>query len=102
MRNGEVTNNHVDLLLSRRLDKISRNEIQSFNNPLNTMHTCKQIIPITFDYLGSLKTPIDKVAINYSTTKITEKNPCMKECSYLSLSGLGIGSLLMLMKNYVV
>eukprot|EP00957_Ditylum_brightwellii_P182378 13893591-Ditylum_brightwellii.AAC.1 len=65
------------------------------------MPTWKQTVPITVQYLEQLNVPITKVATKLSTKKVTGKKHCTKECSYPILGGIGVGVVVMLLKNYV-
>eukprot|EP00957_Ditylum_brightwellii_P103398 7878987-Ditylum_brightwellii.AAC.1 len=65
------------------------------------MPTWKQTVPITVQYLKELNAPIAKVVAKFSTKKVTGKNHCVKECSYSIISGIGVGAVVMLLKNYV-
>eukprot|EP00957_Ditylum_brightwellii_P105503 8042816-Ditylum_brightwellii.AAC.1 len=65
------------------------------------MPTWKQTVTITVQYLKELNVPIAKVVAKCSTKKVTEKNHCVKECSYPIISAIGVGAVVMLFKNYV-
>ena len=65
------------------------------------MPTWKQTVPITVQYLKELNVPIAKVVAKFSTKKANAKNHFVKECSYPIISGIGVGAVVILLKNYV-
>eukprot|EP00957_Ditylum_brightwellii_P051556 3909763-Ditylum_brightwellii.AAC.1 len=65
------------------------------------MPTWKHTVPITIQNLKELNVPIAKVVVKFSTKKVTGKNHCVEECSYPIISDIGVGAVVMLLKNYV-
>ena len=101
MRCGAMQECHVNFLLSRLLQDMPDDELRTFEKALHIMPTWKQAIPIVVEYLRSLNTPIARIFAQYSSKKGTKRNHCVSECSYPSLSGLGVGASVMLLKNYI-
>lgn len=96
-----MKDNHMEFILSRSLHNMSHDEQRNFVNALHIMPTWKQAIPITVEYLSKLNTPIAKIITKYSTKMTTGSNHAIKECSYPRISGLGVGAIVMLLKNYI-
>ena len=57
---------------------------------------------IIYDYLIKLNQPIVKITAKYSTIRTNGENHCISECSYPNRIALCIGSVVMLLKNYMV
>eukprot|EP00957_Ditylum_brightwellii_P024870 1880583-Ditylum_brightwellii.AAC.1 len=76
-------------------------ELHTFEKALHIMPTWKQAIPITVEYLRLLSTAIARIIGQYDSKKGTTRDHCVSECSYPSLSGLGVGATVMLTKNYI-
>eukprot|EP00957_Ditylum_brightwellii_P039612 2996140-Ditylum_brightwellii.AAC.2 len=75
-------------------------ELSKFEKELRTMPTWKQAIPIIVEYLRSLNTPKSRIFGQYNSKKGTKRNQYVPKCSYPSLSGLGGGAIVMLLKKY--
>eukprot|EP00957_Ditylum_brightwellii_P019453 1467620-Ditylum_brightwellii.AAC.1 len=76
-------------------------ELRAFEKVLHIMPTWKQALPIIVEYLRSLSTPIVRIFGQYNSKKGTKRNYCVSECSYPSLSDLGVGAAVMLLKKYI-
>eukprot|EP00957_Ditylum_brightwellii_P124213 9468292-Ditylum_brightwellii.AAC.1 len=101
MQNGAAKESHVNFLLPRCLSQLSPEEKEKFKDALHIMPTWKQTVSITVQYLKQLNVPIAKFVAKLSTKKVTGKNHCIKVCVYPILSGIGVGAVVMLLKNCV-
>eukprot|EP00957_Ditylum_brightwellii_P055387 4197774-Ditylum_brightwellii.AAC.1 len=100
-RNGRMEDRHINFMLIRLLHDMPLKDQQSFDNDLNTMSTWKEAIPMTGTYLRSLNIIIAKIVAQYSSKQGIGKIHCVEECCYPALSRLGVGLVVMLLKNYI-
>eukprot|EP00957_Ditylum_brightwellii_P061683 4680747-Ditylum_brightwellii.AAC.1 len=101
MRCGTMQECHVNFLLPMLLRDMPDDELRTFEKALHIIPTWKQAIPIIVEYLRSLSTLIARIFGQYNSKKGTKRNHCVSECSYHSLSGLGVGAAVMLFKNCI-
>eukprot|EP00957_Ditylum_brightwellii_P080561 6127929-Ditylum_brightwellii.AAC.1 len=101
MRCGKMQECHVNFLLSRLLQDMPDDELHTFEKVLHIMPTRIQAIPIIVEYLKLLSTLIARILEQCNSEKGMERNCCVSECSYPSLSGLGVRAAVMLLKNYI-
>eukprot|EP00957_Ditylum_brightwellii_P080253 6104439-Ditylum_brightwellii.AAC.1 len=101
MQNGAMKESHANFLLLRCLAQLSPEEKDKFKDAIHMIPTWKQTVPITVQYLKQLNVPIAKAAVKLLSNKVTGKNHCIKDCLYPILSGVGVGAVVMLLKNYV-
>eukprot|EP00957_Ditylum_brightwellii_P025522 1929427-Ditylum_brightwellii.AAC.1 len=93
---------HVNFLLSRLFQDIPDDKSHTFEKALHIMPTWKHAIPIIVEYLRLLSTPITRILGQHNSKKGMQRNHCVSECSYPSLSGLGVGAAVMLLKNDIL
>eukprot|EP00957_Ditylum_brightwellii_P115693 8824546-Ditylum_brightwellii.AAC.1 len=98
MRCGKMEECHVNFLLSRLPQDMPVDDFSKFENALHIMPTWKQVILITVEYIRSMNTPIAIIFGQYNSKKGTKRNHCVAKCSYSSLSGVGVGAVVMLLK----
>jgi hypothetical protein len=103
MRNGSVTEQDSELLLSRCLDKLPSNERRGFDNALWLVPTWKEANRHIFNHLQHIMTsPIAKINAQLHTSRSDGKNCCIQSNSYPLKNVLCVGAKVMLQKNFVV
>ena len=103
MRDGNMSNDDVDLLLSRCLFKMPHDEKQQFGDgALHLVSTWQEAHKINFDYIANdFDTPIAKSRAIYSAGR-NGKNCCVAESSLPSKNALCVGVRVMLLHNFLV
>ena len=105
MRNGNMKDVDVQFLLDRCIDILSPEEQLKFHNTYKTLH----LVPrwnmthkLIFEYLQEFTTPMAKIRAEYSSGQDNATNHCIKESSYPDRLAICVGSIVMLLKNFVV
>lgn len=103
MRDGNMSNDDVDLLLSRCLFKLPNDEKKQFEDgALHLVSTWQEAHKINFDYIANdFVTPIAKSRAIYSAGR-NGKNCCVAESSLPSKNALCVGVRVMLLHNFLV
>jgi hypothetical protein len=103
MRNGSVTEQDSEFLLSRCLDKLPSNERRGFDNALWLVPTCKEANQHLFNYLQHMMiSHIAKINAQMHISRSDGKNWCIQGTLYPLKNALCVGAKVMLLKNFVV
>ena len=104
VRQGDLTDDDVDFLLSKRLDRIRGTpEGDLFDDALHLVPQWKQAHKLNFDYLkNSFNTPIAKMRAKLSNTRTDGRNCCVQESSLPMKSALCVGAVVMCLHNFIV
>ena len=103
MRNGNLRDLDVDFLLSRFLETLPNEQRQAFNEALQLVPTWSLAHQINIDYLkNNLSSPIAKCKAILNSSKTNGTNCCLSESNLPVRNLLCDGSVVMLLKNYVV
>ena len=79
MREGSLKNTDVDIILSRCLDKLPKNDRESFKDAIHLVPQWKMAHPIVFKYLLTMKTPLAKMTAILQSGRRDRVNHCVKE-----------------------
>ena len=102
MRNGSLESKDVDIILSRCLDKLPKNDRESFKDAIHLVPQWKMAHPIVFKYLLTMKTPLAKVTAGLQSERWDGVNHCVKESSLPLRLALCVGAKFLLLSNFVV
>jgi hypothetical protein len=101
MRDGEVDDADVELLVSRCLENLDLEERESFKHAIHLAPTWAKANEILVDYLtNDLTGPIAKVTARLTSSHT--RNCCLKDCSLPVRTALCPGGKVMLLTNFVV
>ena len=102
MRNGSLETKDVEIILSRCIDKLSKDERESFKDAIHLVPQWKMAHPIVFKYLNNMKTPLAKIAAQLQSSRQDSINHCVKESSLPIRLALCVGAKVLLLSNFVV
>ena len=102
-RYGTMNDASIDFLLRRCLDNLSATEKLLFQNEaLYLIPTCKMTRNVTLAYLEIFIGPYAVTKPVHDSYLRLNKNHCISELSYPVLSAMFVGSVFMLLKNFIV
>ena len=101
-RYGKMSQNDVNILLSRCYYRLKPEEQKSFDEAIHLCPTWSQTHGITVEYLKSLSQPVSIIKAQYHTTRTCNKNCHVTESSYPNITAITIGALVMLLRNFIV
>ena len=102
MRTGTLQRKDVDIILSRCIDKFSKDERNSFNDAIHLVPQWKMAHPIVFKYLCNMNTPLAKITAKLQSMRNDGVNHCVKESSLPLRLALCVGAKVLLLSNFVV
>ena len=102
MRNGSLERKDVDIILSRCLDKLPKNDRESFKDAIHLVPQWKMAHPIVFKYLLTMKTPLAKMTASLQSERWDGINHCVRESSLPLRLALCVGANVLLLSNFVV
>ena len=101
MRDGEMSNDDIALIVSRCKEKLSPEEQERFRHAINFVPTWAKANEIVFEYIQhQLTTPVAKLTSTINTKK--SKQCLEKESNIPARNALCVGMKVMLLKNFVV
>ena len=101
MREGGLKITDVDIIISRCLDKLSKEERESFKDAIYLVPQWKMAHPIVFKYLCNVITPT-KMTARLQSVRRDSVNHCVKESSLPLRLALCVGAKVLLLSNFVV
>ena len=100
IRKGTMDDRGVDFWLGRRLENLNKNERETFKrDSLCLMTTWDITRSVILPYLKSFNGPYVIIKPIYSNSSRPNKNHCVKEMSYPTISEICIGAVVMLLKK---
>ena len=98
-----VCNNDVDFILKHCLDKMDDETRQHFQQvSIHLVLTWKMVHMITYIYLDSFYTPLAKIKARLEYPRTNGINNFIKESSMSLLNAICIGSVVMLLHNFII
>jgi PIF1 helicase. len=102
MREGTMQLDDVNLIRSRCLETLDSSEQENFRDAIHLTSTWEEASKVAFQYLCNLNSPIAKIRARLKTARNDGKNCCIKEKSYPTRIAIGVGAVVMLLKNFIV
>jgi hypothetical protein len=102
MRDGTMNVEDVDLIRSRCFEALDPSEKALFKDAIHLTSTWEEASQVAFRYLCRLNSPIAKIRARYLTSRNDSKNCCLREKSYPTQIAIGVGAVVMLLKNFIV
>jgi ATP-dependent exoDNAse (exonuclease V) alpha subunit len=102
MREGTMNIEDVNLIRSRCLETLDPSEQLAFKDAIHLTSTWEEASQVAYQYLCRLNSPIAKIRARYLTSRNDSKNCCLREKSYPTQIAIGVGAIVMLLKNFIV